>query len=353
MCYKSPGPRCSAWAKKRLDEAKRKSTTWGDQESYDKRKEALRQAKLDCDATPAGQKYLKMRIAQGADYKGVYVERLKNGIALRKKQLDAIKAVDEGDKFNHEFEAPFHTTAPHPDSIDTRRVGWVFGKSAPELIEYDRASDNAIKMMTPDEQSALYWLTSDGGPYLNRKLAKKDTTSGKWTWEAAAGQYSREYKPTFVKDKVRALNSAFRKHRLSEPANLYRGVNDWSLPDELVNGDMTQTKALASEYLHERYPVGKEVKIQEYMSTSADPAGALRFTGYRAPIVLEIQTKSAIPVGQMSAWTNSEREYMVNKNGKYRVEGIYSNVEYARKSNNSGDFDESDYVTVVRLIEVD
>lgn len=358
MCYKAPGPRCSAWAKTKLDEANGVSLNYGDEDVYKAQKEAIVKAELDFDATPAGHKYLKMRIAQKMDSTGEYAERLKNGIALRKMQLAAIKSTDEGDNFNHGKEAPFHTTVPHHEDMATPRQGWLYGKVAPELEEYDKAADNAMRVLNPDEKTAVYWATSDGSSYLNSKLAKKGTPDAgddKWTWEKQKNSYVRDdYKPTFVKEKVRALNSAFRNHRLSEPAHLYRGINDCSLPDQILHYSHSdeESKANALAYLQERYPVGEEVKINEYMSTTADPGTANRFVNYRTPIILEIQTKAAIPVGKMSAWKNAEREYLVNKGGKYKVEGIYEDVPYIVPITGPESW-ETDNVTVVRLIEIE
>lgn len=367
MCYKSPGPRCSAWAKKRLIQTKQALSTWDDDYgTHQARVVAFDQAKLDFDATPAGHKYLKMRIAQGADYNGKYAERLKNGITLRKMQLAAIKSSDEGDNFNHDFESPFHTTTPHPKDMTTPREGWEWGDEAPEIVEYDRASENALKVLNAEEHAAVYWVTSDGGPYLNTALSAKGApkkVNEKWTWEdrkrelkfQGQGDNARKYSPTFLKTKVSALNSAFKKHRLNESAHLYRGLNKWALPDQVIDYGRSEeeTNQAAFEYLRERYPVGKEIRIHEYMSTTADPAIAKRFTSGRGSIVLEIQTKAAIPVGNMSSWKNAEREYLVNKGGKYMVEGIYQDVPYLGPPEKGKKKRHSKNVTVVRLIEIE
>lgn len=356
MCYKKPGPRCSAWAKKRLDDLEsKKISVFGDPDEYDRHQEEIRSAYLDCDATPGGQKYLRARIAQG-DSDGRYVERLENGIKLRQMQLAAIKAAEEGDNFNHEVENPFHTTPDFPEDYATVRKGWGKGERgtlSPEAKEYMRASDNAMHHLSPEEQSGLWWITSSGGPFVNSRLAAKAKVSDKWTFSKTRQHRDNEYSEEFVNENQKALDSAFAKHRLVEPASLYRGLNEWSLPEELSERGLTdeQVQAKTLEYLQERYPEGEEVTIHEYMSTSADPAKGSSFTHWRNKVVLEVQTKAAIPVGRLSAWKHHEREYVVNAGGKYRVDSIQQNVPYADPYIN--DPDHTAEVTVVRLVEVE
>lgn len=325
-----------------------------DAEAYAQNKKDIVEAQLDCDATPGGQRYLRTRIIQRGEENRVYAERLSNGIKLRKMQLESIKSQDKGDMFNHEVKFPFHTTEPFPDSPDDVRQGWTHGRSAPELAEYDRASDNAAATLSADEQSGIWWITNDGGPYLNEHLARKSKVGEEWTFPERNPNAYQQYSKNFVQEKVKALNSAFRKHKLEEPANLYRGLNKWSLPEEVndykIPKEDRQEKAL--KYLHERYPVGERVKINEYMSTTADPGCSKRFTTGDTPIVLEVKARSAIPVGRISSWKNREREYVVDKGKQYEVEGIYENVPYSTPGRKSDTWKESN-VTVVRLIEID
>lgn len=354
MCYKKPGPRCSAWAKKRLDELESTRVSLRDPEAYEKHKHDLMVARLDCDATPGGQKYLRARLAQGNDYDGRYAERLENGIRLRQMQLDAVKVMESGDMFNHDVDSPFHTTPDFPESFTDARRGWTDSSEGKENVEeYMKASDNAMNHLTPEEQSGLWWITSDGGPYLNPKLTDGSKISDKWNMSESVVGNRPGYTDEFLAEKQQALDSAFSKHRLSSPANLYRGLGEWSLPKELDDGSYSaeEQKTMTIEYLHDRYPVGETIEIGEYMSTSADPGRANSFTHWRNQVVLEVQTRSAIPVGRLSAWKSSEREYVVNRGGRYRVEAIQSDVPYATEGHQGRE--RVDSVTVVRLVEVD
>lgn len=353
MCYKAPGPRCSAYAKKKLIEAEAlvKSTSlFADPESYDKAKQAVVDAKLDYDSTPAGQKYLQLRIEQGMDRDGEYAERLVNGRKMRRMQLKAIESKEAGDINNHPEISRGWESEELSDQDEVRK-GWGLHPDGVDakIEQYNTISLSAAHVLSADEKSALTWITSDGGPFINSKLAAKgDKEEGEWTQEERRLPFSRDsYSKEFTQKKIRNLNAAYRKFSLDTPAVLYRGLNNWSLPDQLQGFDVDQNTI--NRYLQSRYPVGETVKVEEYMSVSADPTVAQRFTGSNR-IVLEVKTKQAIPVGYMSAWNASEREFIVNKGMKYRVKAILSDVDYAYKPKN-GD-EKSVKTTVVQLEEI-
>lgn len=354
MCYKSPGPRCSAYAKKKLIEAKATlkgvSLFHDEAEVYDKAKQAVTDAELDYDSTPAGQKYLKLRMEQGMDRSGEYEERLVNGRKLRRIQLKAIESKEAGDINNHsEVSRGWEDEGLQPS--ETVRTGWdlhpdgVQGK----IEQYNSISLSAAQTLNADEQNALLWITSDGGPFVNAKLMQKnETEDSEWTRNDVSGSYQRDgYTKEFTQKKIRHLNSAFRKYSLESPAVLYRGLNNWNLPDQLQQFDMDQETI--NRYLQSKYPVGETIEVPEYMSTSADPHVAQRFTGSNR-IVLEVSTQKAIPVGYMSTWESHEREFIVNKGTKYRVKAILNDVEYSYAAR--GGNEKTVKSTVVQLEEI-
>jgi hypothetical protein len=122
------------------------------------------------------------------------------------------------------------------------------------------------------------------------------------------------------------LDGVFARHSLPEPIVLYRGIGKNNFPDQLDHSEIDSPEM--KQYLAEKYPVGETIEIPEYMSTSMDPAQAHKFAGYSAPVVIEVKTKRAIPVAMMSAWDASEREFVVNRNGKYKVAAILHDVTY-------------------------
>jgi len=354
MCYKSPGPRCSAYAKKKLIEAKatlKNTNLFADGDAYDRAKQAVTDAEIDFDSTPAGQKYLKLRIEQGMDRTGEYAERLVNGRKIRRMQLKAIESKEAGDINNHPAVSRAWDTEELPSEQEIRK-GWNLHPDGVEhkIEQYNTVSLSAAHVLNADEQNALTWITSDGGPFINSKLAVKDNDeTSEWVRTNDQQPFEREsYTKEFTQKKIRHLNSAFKKYSLESPAVLYRGLNNWSLPDKLQDYDAAQETI--NSYLQSKYPVGETITVHEYMSTSADPNVAQRFTGSNR-IVLEVKTKKAIPVGYMSAWDSHEREFIVNKGMKYKVNAILSDVEYEYETR--GGKSKSVKTTVVQLEEVD
>lgn len=354
MCYKSPGPRCSAYAKKKLIEAEIASKSMNlfqDPEGYDKAQKAVVDAQLDYDSTPAGQKYLKLRIEQGMDRSGEYAERLSNGRKLRRGQLKAIESKEAGDINGHP-EISRSWDEEDLESEEIARKGWALHPDGVQtkIEQYNNASLSAAQVLNADEHNALLWITSDGGPFINRKLTEKSVDNdSEWTRDNAQKPFEREgYTKEFTQKKIRHLNSAFRKYSLENSAVLYRGLNNWNLPDQLQEYDVDQETI--GRYLQSKYPVGETITVHEYMSTSADPNVAQRFTGANR-IVLEVKTKKAIPVGYMSAWNSHEREFIVNKGMKYKVNAILSDIDYEYETR--GGKSKSVKTTVVQLEEVD
>jgi hypothetical protein len=357
MCYKAPGPRCSAHAKKKLISAithlKSLSLFNDPPEVYDDAKQAVADAKMDYDSTPAGQKYLQLRIDQGMDRSGEYKERLANAKKLRRIQLKAISEKEAGDINNHP-EVSKNWESEDLEDNGVPRTGWGLHPHGVEkkIEQYEDISFAAAQTLNADEQNALYWVTSDGGPFINSKLiAKKEASEllPGWNWENRPPAHERSgYTKEFTQKKIRHLNSAFKKFSLENNAVLYRGLNNWNLPDELHQFDVDQNTI--NNYLEQKYPVGSTIEVPEYMSTSSDPTVAQRFTGNNS-IVLEVSTKNAIPVGYMSAWGNHEREFIVNKNQKYKVKAILSDVDY-QYANRRGDA-KSQKTTVIQLEAVE
>lgn len=334
MCYKSPGPRCSAYAKKKLFEAKAYQSTLSifdsSPEVYEAAKESVRQAELEYDSTPAGQKFLTLRIDQGMDSKGEYAERLSNGKKMRRMQLKAIESKEAGDVNDHPAISRIWEAGMHHEPHVIRESWEASGEThALRAEQYESISLSAAQSLNADEQSALMWVTSDGGPFINSKLAgvARSSLSEEWTWNNSPEPFQRKaYTKDFTQKKIRHLNSAFKAYSLEQPAVLYRGLNNWSLPDQL--SDRNVDPQVTRKYLEEKYPVGETITVHEYMSTSADPKVAKKFTG-STNIILEVKTKQAIPVGYMSTWDTSEREFVVNKGQKYKVKAILEGVKFA------------------------
>jgi len=360
MCYPKPGPRCSAHAKARhialrqaRSEMRRKGVylSWEEESVLEAE---LKAAELDFDSTPVGQARLELRLTQEMDYDGSLAERLAHVKELRRLQLEAVKATDAGDIHNHGdngVQLPKEELKGRLTRRKNLRESPAGRKKIEAYIEY---SKNFSQHLSTEEANALYWHTSDGSGTVNEILHKKySPESEKWTYENLKRNWGNrdKYSKKMIEKQVKTLDGVFARHSLPEPVVLYRGFGKNNLPDQLdhVHPDSAEMK----EYLAEKYPLGETIDIPEYMSTSLDPAVAHKFAGYEA-MVLEIKTKRAVPVAMMSAWDESEREFVVNRNGKYRVVNVLKNVTYedvyiTSKTQKSAN---NKKVTVIQLEEV-
>jgi hypothetical protein len=357
MCYPKPGPRCSAHAKERyiLLRHKQRALMKKPGYSFDEYlaiQDEIDAAELDYDSTPVGQARLELRLKQETDYNGEIAERLAKVKELRRLQLAAVKAQDDGDIYNHGDA----TTWNSGDLLPPRkhRKNWKASRTGAKLVnDYIAFAKNFAQKLSTAEANALYWHTSDGSGVLNDIIHKKENQkSNKWTYEnlikrSGAG---RKYPQAMIKNQIKTLDGIFAKHPLQEPIVVYRGIGMNNLPDEITS---ISDPAIVSEYLQDKYPVGETIEIPEYMSTSADPAIGHKFAGLGLSVVLEIKTKRAVPVGMVSAWDVDEREFVVNRNGKYKVLGVHQKVTYEDvyvKSRATGPHNKN--VTVIQLEEV-
>lgn len=341
MCYKSPGPRCSSYARQRLNALELRINQRGYEgfDEYQQLKGEVANAELDFDATPAGQAYLRFRIEQYGDSRHEYLERLENGKLLRQKQLDAIKAIEHGDVGDHQMEKPSVNTLKGHGSeiIDSKELP---SEQREEMFKEYRAHSRAVvRNLTPEEQAAVTWMTSNGSFAANSKLAEKPEG---WTWEEAS--YGKPYRDAYVQEQVALLDSAFAKNPLPENVRVYRGLSESVLPVECTEGDTGKLKS----YLAERYPVGGEVTIPEYMATSGKPETAMRFSS-RQNVLLDIETSKAMAVSQMSTWGETELEFLVNRSSKFKVDKV--ETRHLQRTGRGGRMIESDYI-VIKLVEV-
>ena len=359
MCYPKPGPRCSAHAKERYillrhkqRALKRGTYSW---DEYCAIQDEINAAELDYDSTPVGQARLELRLKQEMDYNGEIAERLATVREMRRLQLVAVKAQDAGDIFNH---GDTGTAWNSGDLLPRRkhRKNWKSSRAGAKLVDdYVAYANNFSQKLSTEEANALYWHTSDGSGVLNdiiHKKEKKKDKSGKWTYEQLIKRSGTgiKYPQAMVTNQVKTLDGIFAKHPLPEPVVLYRGIGMNNFPDEITS---ISDPAVVNDYLQDKYPVGETIEIPEYMSTSADPAIGHRFAGLGQSVVLEIKTKRAVPVGMVSAWDVDEREFVVNRNGKYKVLGVHQKVTYEdvyTKSRMTGPHNKN--VTVIQLEEI-
>lgn len=354
MCYPKPGPRCSAHAKTKYVSLlqKQKAARDGNSISWDQRQKlqaAVDAAELDYDSTPVGQARLELRIKQGMNRNGDITERLENARALRAMQLQAIKAEDAGDINNHENSDAGWSTGGFL-SKRAQRKAWKSEKTQKSVKKYIDYNQAFIQKLSTEESMALYWHTSDGSLVVNSHLHNQlEKSADNLNYDNHADGLSKKYSKAMIKNQIKTLDSIFTKHQLKEPTVLYRGVGANSFPKEIKNA--SEDSPEFNEFIAKKYPVGKTINIPEYMSTSADPAAAHNFSGMQS-VVLEIKTKSAVPVGLVSAWNASEREFLVNRDGNYRVVSVLKDVTYKDVLNSFAPSPDNENVIVIQLEEI-
>jgi len=308
MCYPKPGPRCSSHAAAKLTLAKRtlklSPRSFSGPDSYLSAKVAVQKAQDEYDTTPAGIAELMRRVAYNSNPD--YVLRLERGQALRKAMLQAVKIKDVGDlKHKDNIRKIFAydiQTLPSGDIVRSK-----VGNDSPEVMKMIAESENWGNAMTTNETEAVSWFTSNGSGAVNQYLVTNKPDDG--------GRYSSEHLDSTIKD----MDSALNKFSRAEPVIVYRGIS-MDIVEHSGYDHNDEEKFLATEF-----PVGGVYRNKTFMSTSLDPSRAAGFAS--SSITLEIKSKKAAPVVNVSAWDISEKEMVIPRNQEYKVISIIRNAK--------------------------
>lgn len=327
MCYPKPGPRCSAYAAARLTQAKLNARLAPNsfdnpqiRQNYLDAKESVVKAEAEYDTTPAGIKELERRVRdrQSSSINN-YELRLERGIALRKAMLEAVKHKDEGDilhEGNSTFTALYQAKGAFPANDEPRKKIEMDSPDVSTMIDESREWTHRL---SADEIEAVSWFTSNGAGSVNARLLGLKHSS---PWH-----YEDEYLDKTIAD----IDSATEKWKRDEPIVVYRGIS--GADDEKLEGE---------DYANREFPLGSTYSSAAFQSSSLDPDRASGFgvTG----VTLEILSKRAAPVMNVSAWSIAEKEMILPRNVKYKVVGHIKNAPIGKEDNE--DF-------IVQLIEED
>lgn len=305
---------------------RRDLTDSADYDKYQAVKELVRKAEDEYDATPAGQRYLKRRIKSDAYSPGLsYKDRLKLGQARREAALKALGREDEGDvKTGHRG-----TTEEREHLKAFFNSETSFSKEDGQHDEWEN-NDERIKGMliacsiwnsklTPDEQEAFGWYTSDGAGTLNSYLNGVELS------------YDAKYSKKEKDQAIARMDSALAKYKAVKPTIVYRGIDTEALGLEGRYRDDDGGAKLA-QALEAKHPIGSTFESKGYMSTSFDPSRAKRF----GDVLMEIKTKHSAPVSNFSAWDIAEREGVMPREHKLKVVGIVKRVYGEEKTYGTG-----------------
>jgi hypothetical protein len=285
-------------------------------------KTALQKAQDVYDTTPAGIAELVRRAAYQMEGKSKkeYQLRLERGQALRAAMLVAVKTKDGGD-IKHTNVAPKlkyknRSFLPHETLRETVK------NDSPEILTMIKESKHWVNQLTTEETEAMAWFTSNGSSEVNQHLANSAT---------GYSRYSKEHLDATTKN----MDSALAKFQRDEPVIVYRGISM-----DIV--EARGYKRNEENFVAEAFPMGGTYSSEAYMSTSLDPSRATGFAS--SGIVLEIKSKKAAPVANISAWDITEKEMVIPRNQKYKIVGIIKNpkIQNLRSTDN----------TVIQLEEI-
>lgn len=352
MCYKSPGPRCSYHAKKQLLKA---TTELNEKvgkismEEYARLQSAIDKAQLDFDSTPAGMATLELSIERGEDETGEIAARLDYCRANRKAMLSAIKTADAGDIGNHE-------TIPLPKLKNAEfaadgqmRKPWSIRLLKKRLeTNYALHSEHVAQALNLEETKALEWYSGNGFRHINPYLlgkADENYEDNTHPMDKPALSYSQDK----MEHAVKHIDKAFEKSRLNTSILTYRGLKDHNFPAHVTNYEnsksFSENMDKYTQYLKETYKENSIHIFPSYVSTSVDPAVARSFSD--TSVMMEIKTRSVLPLGFVSAWGDREKEMLIQRDRKFKVVGIRENIKYAGQKGV-----EPSMMTVLQLEEI-
>lgn len=321
MCYTFPGPRCSSYAARIVTEAKIRTRN---EPSSIEAREAVDAAQLEYDATPAGMRELKRRIAQyQGSAKTEYELRLALGEAKREERLLLIKAKDRGDiKHKNQSSTDIMFSDSFHRFTDDHSNEPIIAHDSTEMEKLVADSHQWITKLNDEEIEAVSWYTSNGSTVINKHLTgnsapfylrdyRDDETDDEFeAREAKAEQAHLEHLRTTVKN----IDSALAKGKRFTPIKVYRGVSM----------DVTKAEGYSSkdvdQYVAEKFPVGGTFISPVFMSSSLEYKKGAGFES--SGILLEIMGKTVGPVSNVSAWGVTEKEYVLPRNLAYKVRAV-------------------------------
>lgn len=328
MCYPK-GPRCSSSASELLTRAKIRARTERSLEAS----EEVDKAQRVYDATPAGMRELERRVKQSRQSNCEYQMRLDLGRATRKAQLAANKLEERGDlkhpRGNHDIMFPksFHQFCDdHSEEDKISYDSQIMSKIVDDSAQW-------VSKLNTEEIEAAAWFTSNGSTELNQHLTGTSKpfylpTKDDEDWDNFEEREEQAAKDHLQKldDTARHLDTALHKGKRTTPIKLYRGVSGTVLENQGYKHYQTD------EYIAATYTKDETYTSPVFMSSSLEYSRGKGFG--TSGIVLEVLGKTVGPVSNISAWSTTEKEYILPRNVPYLVrdikiiEGKHGDKEY-------------------------
>jgi hypothetical protein len=279
MCYKQPGPRCSAHALNLLEKAKQAKKN-DPRENFSKSlqlSQKIKEAQFVFDTTPAGLRILEEEIARNTPDKNDLQARYDLAKELRHKQLQAVKNLNLIQK-------------EHKNVTPTQK--W-------------------LAQLNDKEIAALRWMTDHGTMQANTHIAGVNDYK----------LFKSLYSPVFIHNQMKIVDTALAKYETTETTTVYRGVREGSLP-KFMQQNYHMPDILKQEEFLKHYQPGTIVDNEYYMPTSIETGIAERFSDFN--IILKIESKHATPVSSLSI-SETENESLIPRNTKFLVQNVEEN----------------------------
>jgi hypothetical protein len=231
-----------------------------------------------------------------------------------------------------------------------------------------------VNRLTPEQVQAIRFFTTNNYAWINAHLYRDGEALPEGDGShlplmeqrvESMNKFSYEQAPTQrqTEEIVQHLDEALASETQAEARVLYRGVNISQISKRANTGGAWLTEEQVGQYVDENFVLGSELQFDGYLSTSASPAVASRYStaqeansryGKRAGIFLELKTKKGLNVSGVALYGN-EAETLLPRGTRWRVAAVHKNKQVRVQEGDSpygggkGTFD----TTLIQLIEID
>jgi len=295
MCYKKPGPRCSAHALAQLSKSRidllnftrnEGTSEKAFEKEYLKKRKVVEKLEEEFYTTPVGLKEMQEELDNETDRIRRFKLETRINLCRQKRntQLKAVKATVDEDRHNAEnFVFQEYGTSNYGETSQSAKLE--------QMQAFLADSSNWSQKLTTDEIDAVRWYTKAGYISIYDYQQKGILTNVP----------SKEY----VESKINNLNSALSKYERKEPIVVYRGLNKFN------------NSVLSHEEAKTAFKVDDEYSYESFSSTSLEPKIAQRFAV--SQVIFEIKARKAVPIMALSVHSAVETELIIPPKERYRV----------------------------------
>lgn len=345
MCYPSPGPRCSASAAAKVAKARhicfiylRDRKTARDEgviesdfdyNGFETAMKAVDKATAEYSITPAGIKELEQTVVENPSSASA-INELEKAKTLRAARIAAVK--DKGKIATEStHKVIFNTGKDKYSNCNLSENGAVLNtidEYSPNINVMLKDSEAWSHKLNANEIEAVQWYTRGGYADVNGSLVNSNYKNLAFN--------ATHYNENRTKDAIKDLDSALSKVDANRDVVVYRRHFIYNSDGIYVDTSLAEKQEL--------FPVGSTYEPKFFMSTSLNPDNAPT-SDSGSVIFLEIKAKRAASVSTIANSGTREQEFLLPRDGKYKVVGNSSKVTI---NNNR----ENQTLTVIQLEEI-